>query len=472
MFAYIRNFILPVSSILICSLTSCNKKFESDNYSAYFGGEVINPLSRYVLFCKDNKVIDTLTLDDKNRFFKKFDSLTPGMYTFRHDPEYQYVYFDKNDSLMVRINSGDFDNSIVFCGRGDQKNNFLMEMYLKNESDKNNMFNLFDKDYNSFSKSIDSIYARKKAFYLRKKTEINWDENFDLFAKASLEFNHLAKKEIYPFAHERRTGEEINTKLPKEYYDFRKEINFNNAKLTNYSPFVRYLTAMLNNVAYSDPNHHFNLEESAIESNIKKLNIADTLFKNEKIKNSVLNNIAFMYLLEDQNMHNKKKFFDRYSQLSTDNSNHNEIKKISDAIQSLTEGKKLPPADLSNLNGEKVDLAALTKGRQTVLFFWTSNAKAHMVTVHKKVSALKKKYPATNFISINVDDSEQEWKQILAQYQFENEDTNELRSNNFEALKDHWVITKIQRTILLRPDGTIKNAFVSLFDADFEKNLK
>ena len=190
---------------------------------------------------------------------------------------------------MVRINTGDFDNSIVFCGRGDQKNNFLMEMYLKNESDKNNMFDLFDRNYDQFSKSIDSIYARKKAFYLRKKTEINWDDKFDLYAKASLDFSHLAKKEIYPFAHERRTGEAISTKLPKDYYNFRKEIDFNNAQLTNYSPFVRYLTAMLNNVAYSEADNTFNLEETAIENNIKKLNIADTLFKNEKIKNSVLN---------------------------------------------------------------------------------------------------------------------------------------------------------------------------------------
>ncbi|WP_347069572.1 thioredoxin-like domain-containing protein [Flavobacterium sp. WV_118_3] len=470
MFAHIKNVLLPLSTVLICSLTSCNKKFESDNYTAYFGGEIINPLSRYVLLCKDNKVLDTLILDEKNRFFKKFDSLTPGMYTFRHDPEYQYIYFDKNDSLMVRINTGDFDNSIVFCGRGDQKNNFLMEMYLKNESDKNNMFDLFDRNYDQFSKSIDSIYARKKAFYLRKKTEINWDDKFDLYAKASLDFNHLAKKEIYPFAHERRTGEVVSTKLPKDYYNFRKEIDFNNAQLTNYSPFVRYLTAMLNNVAYSEADNTFNLEETAIENNIKKLNIADTLFKNEKIKNSVLNNIAFMYLLEDQNMHNKKKFFDRYSQLSTDNSGHNEIKKIGDAIQMLTEGKKLPDADLINEKGEKIDLNSITDGKQTVLFFWTSNAKAHMVTVHKKVNELKKKHPNLHFVSINVDDSEQEWKQILSQYAFEN--TTELHSANFEALKDHWVITKIQRTILLQPNGMIKNAFISLFDSDFEKNLK
>ena len=83
----------------------------------------------------------------------KFDSLTPGLYTFKHHPEYQYVYFDKNDSLMLRVNTFDFDNSIVYCGRGDEKNNFLMELFLKNDADRSLMYDKFDKDVKSFIKN-------------------------------------------------------------------------------------------------------------------------------------------------------------------------------------------------------------------------------------------------------------------------------------------------------------------------------
>ena len=104
----------------------------SSDYVAYFGGEIVNPSSPYVFFCRDNEVIDTLKIDKNNRFFIQFDSLAPGLYTFKHEPEYQYVYFDKNDSIMVTLNSKDFDGSLVFCGRGDQKNNFLVELFLKN----------------------------------------------------------------------------------------------------------------------------------------------------------------------------------------------------------------------------------------------------------------------------------------------------------------------------------------------------
>ena len=43
---------------------------------------------------------------------------------------------------------------------------------------------------------------------------------------------------------------------------------------------------------------------------------------------------------------------------------------------------------------------------------------------------------------------------------------------NYENTKKKFVIHKLGRTIILNADGTIKNAFVDLFDVDFENNLK
>lgn len=468
MFAYFKNLLLlPISYIVLYSLCSCNKDFKDDNYTAYFGGEIVNPNNRYVLLLKDNEVIDSILLDDKNRFFKKFDSLAPGMYTFRHEPEYQYVYFDKNDSLLLRLNTKEFDNSLVFCGRGDQKNNYLIEMFLKNEADRG--YGVFDKNYKEFTKSIDSSFAIKKAYYLRRKTEIGWDEKFDVYAKASLELDHLAKKEIYPIAHNRRKGEDICKMLPKNYYAFRNEIDYNNEELTTYVAFVHYMTAMLNNIAYKNCATEQDYEQSALASNIKKLNITDTLFKNQKIKNGVLNNIAFTYLLEDQNMANNKKFLDRYFELSTDKSKHNEIRKISSAAQNLIPGSKLPEQNFINSFGEKIDIKTIING-QTIVFFWTMSSKSHLEAVHKKAHQLKLKHPELTFIAINMDDSKEDWLKMLSTYDFK--DSIELHATDLQKLKDEWVITKIHRVMLLNPNGTIKNAFVSLFDADFEKYLK
>jgi hypothetical protein len=76
--------ILLVLIVFLSFCTSCKREFSNDNYVAYFGGEVANPSKPYVLFCKNNIVIDTLFLKKDNTFFKKFDSLTPGLYTFKN----------------------------------------------------------------------------------------------------------------------------------------------------------------------------------------------------------------------------------------------------------------------------------------------------------------------------------------------------------------------------------------------------
>ncbi|HLA54930.1 MAG TPA: thioredoxin-like domain-containing protein [Flavobacterium sp.] len=461
-------FIFFATSLaLLCA--SCNKEFKSGDYTAYFGGEVTNPTNPYVLFCRDSQVIDTLKLDKNNRFFIKFDSLTPGLYSFRHEPEYQYVYFDKNDSLMVSINSQDFDNSIVFSGRGDQKNNFLMEMYLNNEKDRENMFMVYDSDINTFNKTIDSNYAKNQKFYGSKKEEIQWSEDFDNFAKAALDFPYYSKKELYPVIHQLRTGNDVIEKLPKNYYAYRRKIDFNNAELSDFAPFVKYLTHMLNNVAAINYHNHFTEADLSLKTNINKLNIADTLIKNEKIKNTILNNIAFTYLLEDQNMVNNQKFLETYHKYSTDRSQKNEITKIGNAIQLLKAGNPLPKVKLYDTNGNMVSSDSLIN-KSTVIFFWTQKASTHLIEAHKKVLAYKKQYPNYQFVAVNLDDNQDKWKQVLANFKFDG--ITELRTSDFEDLKAKWAITKIHRTIVLSPDGTIKNAFTSLFDNKFEDNLR
>jgi peroxiredoxin len=416
---------------------------------------------------KDNEVLDTIYLDKNNRFMHKFDSLAPGLYTFKHDPEYQYVYFDKNDSLMVRLNAIDFDNSIVFCGRGDEKNNFLMEMYLKNEEDKATMYTVFDRNVTSFIKNIDSSFAVRKSFYLKRKAEIGWDATFDSLAKASLDFHHMTKKEIYPYAHQLRTGVNIRKALPSNYYAHRKDVNYESNELINYSPFIKYVNMMLNNMTYEKNNG--SLSENSIENNIEKLNLTKQLIKNEKTRNVVLNNVALMYLLEDQNMYNNTKFIERYLELSTDAALEKEIRTIYTSVQNLRVGNTLPKIELVNTKNEKINLTTLVS-KPTVLYFWTTHAESHMAIAHQKINVLQKKYPNYHFIAINIDDTQPNWNEALKKYQLNSH--FELHASDFEDIRNKWVITKIHRIIILNADGTIKNGFANLFDVNFENQLQ
>ena len=455
------------ASVLL--LSSCHKEFSSDNYTAYFGGEIISPNNNYVVLYKNNKVIDTIKLDKNNRFFKKFDSLTPGMYSFKHEPEYQNVYFDKNDSVMVRVNTKDFDESLAFCGRGDAKNNFLMELYLRNEQDKDKMFEVFDYDFNKFNAFIEKTNTNNTKLYNKRKEEIKWNNDFDIFATALLNFPQYTKKEIYPLVHKMRTGNDVIEKLPKDYYDYRKNIDFNVQALDGFSPYVMYIHHMLNNVSTIKYHNHLSEQNLALKTNVNKLNIADTLIKNKKVKNTILNNIAFNYLLEDQNMSNNNLFLDTYYKYSTDKTQKNEILKIGNAIQLLRPNFYLPRVHFEDMNGKIISSDDLIT-QNTVFFFWTKSAPTHLLEVHKKVIALKKKYPNFNFIGININDNNDEWREVLLKHNFN--PIQEYKSSDFDNLRAKWAITKIHRTIVVNSNKQIINAFTNIFDVDFENNLK
>ena len=462
------NFIkFIVFVILTSTFISCKDGFMGENYIAYFGGEIENPKNNFVVFMKNNKVVDTFYLDKNNRFFHKFDSLTPGLYSFKHDPEYQYVFFDKNDSLMIRLNSNDFDTTLMFCGRGDEKNNFMMELFLKDMNLKNNLFDVYEKSEKIFSKYIDSSNQNITNLYHKRKSFIKWSEEFDEVAKANIQLNYAYKKEVFPIVHEFKTGENIKNSLPKSYYNYRKKIDVNQANLLYYSPFINYMTSMLNNVVLTNTKGY--LDDMSLENNIKKLEIADTLIKNKHVKNLVVNNIANMYLLSDQCSVNNGKFFTLYSKMVSDQKMKVKVMETASNIQKLRNNNVLPEISVLDTNNKKVQLSELIT-KKTIIYFWSKQSESHSFYSHKKVDELKAKYPDIQFIAININNTQEDWLKEIKEKKYSN--SIELRAIDFEELQNKWVINKVYRTLIINKNGTINNAFVSLFDANFESYLQ
>lgn len=457
---FYKYFLFSLATLTL----SCNKKeIDTNDFSAYFGGEVINPRAQYLLFFKDNNVVDTLFIDKNNKFSIKFDSLTPGMYIIKHSDKTKYVFFDKNDSLNLRINTKDFEHASSFYGTGKNKNNFLLELFAFNIDNKNNLDFHYGKNYKKFKRSNDSLKDARTAFYLRRKTEIGWDNDFDLYAQAMLDFEYYSRLEIYPFAHLEYTNENIKDSLPTDYYNFRNKIDFNNEKLSQFKPFTRYLAIMLNSMV-SDQDF-----KTDYEKNIAKIKIVDSLISNQKVKNKILNNIAFVYLLEDQNIENNRAFLKRYLEISTDSTQQNEIVKIKNAINNLNDNNRLPNVELVDVNNKKF---AIDKNihKNTVIVFWTKNAINHYNSSQKKIDELTKSHPEYNFISINIDNDFDQWSKLV---KFRNNpNTIELQAKDFSKLKDLWIINRLNRTIILNSDGSIRKVFANIFDDDFQEKLR
>ena len=101
------------------------------------------------------------------------DTITSGLYTFYHEPEFQYIIIDENDNLQIRLNTLDFDESLVYTGKGSSKNNFLMDVFLRSENDELEINSKLDLAFDTFKNLVDSLYNKQmNSFKLFKENNI------------------------------------------------------------------------------------------------------------------------------------------------------------------------------------------------------------------------------------------------------------------------------------------------------------
>lgn len=443
------------------AMFSCQKKASNTNdMSAYFGGKISQAKSSYVLFCKDNNVLDTLFLDRNNEFGKKFESLQPGMYIIKYGNNTKYVYFDKNDSLHLRINGKDFENLSSFYGTGKEKNNFLLELFSKVRSDHNRFDMLFDKDYKTFIRNAQSMRDARMAMYLRRKTEIGWDNDFDHYVKAIIDFAYYTQLEAYSYLRLKNENNQ-SEELPEDYFAFRKKIDFNDESFAEFKPFTRYLSVLLSSITYEKSLH------SALDKNLFRMNIVDSLISNDKVKNKVLNNLAYSYLLEDQTINNNNVFLKKYVEMSSDSIQINEIKKLQQSINAFTKESKLKDFDFRDRDMKIIKLLD-TISKPTVITFWTKNALNHFKKSNDQIALIQQKHPEIQFVSINIDNDENVLK--MFESLFPRHSNIYLQATDFEELRDQWVILRLNRAIYINKNGYIVEGFINIFDDQLKLN--
>ena len=128
----------------------------------------------------------------------------------------------------------------------------------------------------------------------------------------------------------------------------------------------------------------------------------------------------------------------------------------------------MPELTLIDLKGTTISSKTLLKNK-CVVFFWTEDATAHLSASHKKAIEFHKQNPDYQFIAINIDNNHEKWIATLANYKFD--DVKEFRIKDFDELKEKWAFTKLQRTIVIDENGTIKYGFENMFDVNFVKCL-
>ncbi|MBT7623758.1 MAG: hypothetical protein HN595_04450, partial [Flavobacteriaceae bacterium] len=128
-----KSSIIIITFISFLLFTSCqlfNKKKHT-----YLAGKILKKTSEKISVLKDEKIINETSISENGNFYLELNNIKDGLYNFKHLPEFQYLILVKGDSLVLRLNALDFDESLVFNGNGSSKNNYLMDVFLNHEKE-------------------------------------------------------------------------------------------------------------------------------------------------------------------------------------------------------------------------------------------------------------------------------------------------------------------------------------------------
>ncbi len=467
---YSIRYIVSIT-LLSCSILGCGSSEKSNREFTYFGGEIVNPNTNYIVLSKADEPGDTILLDRNNRFFHKIENLKEGLYSFKHAPENQLVILEKGDSVLIRLNTLEFDESLVFTGDGARKNNFLIEMYLQNEIERERLRRTDLKlSPTYFKRNQDSLLKPKLVAYNKLTNKCELSPLAKKVTQACFTFDYFTRHELYFHSRYGIGGLDSTMDLPKAFFDYRKDINYSDHDLEKLYSYNRYLNYYFTNTSLSNAKDTKNIYKGRLGSTIHKLDHIDSIIDHPYIKNNLLRRVTTNFLLNSKNNKDSDIVLNHYLSVSSNKKSQRELKKLAKAIARLRPNKVIPDQELISSKGERTKLSALFNKPITALYFWSMESKDHYIRAHKKASYLSALYPEIDFIAINTDDDQtKNWLKTIKRHHYNLGMEYEFKYPKCSS--EELVIHSNNKVILVDQEGKIINAKANLFSSVFERQL-
>ena len=399
--------------------------------------------------------------------------MEPGLYTFHHGVELQMVLLEPNDSIMFRLNTMEFDESLVFTGKGAKKNNYLINLFLNSEIEEKAILGFSQLSADLFEDKLDSIRDSKLAKLQIFSAKQTTSSLFKELVEANINYDYYLSKEVYPFVNYTYTEREILESLPEDFYSYRGQLNYNENNLQDYFSYYSFLKHHFENMALAE---HFKrstdniFNRQSLDYSLIKLNLIDSLMKNEDIKNSLLAGSTIEFISNNKNVENYDAILKSFIDKSTNTDQKEYVSNIVSSLKELKSGNKLPDVKVFDVHNNELNLRFVTNNKPSVFFFWSQANLMHVKECHDKVNELKIKYPEVAFVGINANNENKElWKKTLEKYNLLDE-TEYIFKYPKEA-KQALAIYPINKVIIVNGKGLIENAHTNMFSINFEEEL-
>ncbi len=451
----LKYFYLLFTLVILGSCTT-----EKDT-STYFGGKIINPKTNYVLLYNQDDLVDSLFLDKNDKFIGEYRNLHQGLYTFRHGDEHQYVYIEPKDSILIRLNTWDFDETLVFSGLGANKNNILIDWFLEGEKENKNaeLNQMFKLDADLFKLKMDSLLSLRaekiKAFVAKNE---NLSKEYLDVLDVLVNFPVYIRFEEYPKYYKRYHRLKHFPKTNDDFYSYRKKININNDTLKYIGSFSNYIAYRLYNNVYS-----LGISRDSSAFTAAMLKTIDQNLTDEDLRNTFLYEMLVRDFLNKSTCSLNKDNFYTYFKLSTNIEDKKQVQRIINDVRFVHGGKKLPNFKITDYLNTQRSIKKVAKNKNTIVYFWNPkyNSKHYLI---KRMNYLSRKFPELNLVLVKIAKTETDYvKGIDIKQQYYLEPSS--KANEFLS-------SKLPRTLLINKKGKVVNGYANFNSYRIEKQIK
>lgn len=459
--------------LLLCGslITSCeNGRDDYPNY-AYLGGEIVNPTTDHVILKYHGNIIDTVDLDDRNRFSYKLENAEKGLYLLHHKPEVQNVHISPGDSLLLRVNTLAFDESLHFSGRGDEKNNFMSEMFLQDENNSQLLLSFHEYTPEVFLQKADSIKQERLNHLNTVSQKRKFSEDFIDLAREIINYENYDLKERYTYL-VKKYHKEFSKQFPTNFHDYRKEINFNSVALQCSPAYKRLLENYLINYSLSwcatselDEDDCYSLTNP---ENVKiRLRKAGELVQVPTIKENLLEKIAVRGIVMAESRKDIVSILEELKAQKLSGEDLEEMEQLGRIQLAYLPGTSLKGVPLLNMAGQLVKMGDIVK-KPTVIFLWSVYNGDH-VEEHALINEYRKKYPEVQFVGINMDlDEEPAWRVSVRRHNYNPNTEYQLGTTNINKEFFRYFLDK---TLFLDATAEVKVGDTFLTSPEFESRI-
>lgn len=399
------------------------------------------------------------------------DSVDTGLYIIQHRPETQNIYLEPGDSLLIRVNTLAFDESLHFSGKGNARNNFMAEMYLLDESNSDLLLEYYKANPSVFQKKADSISNERLSFLDKMSKKHKFSKEFVELALQTIAYERHDLFERYSYL-VNKYYKEYSQNFPKDFYDYREQVKFNEASIQCSPAYRRFIDNYLINKSFKwcakqsfDNNDCYSLTDN---ENIKsRIRMAGNLIQLPNLRRHFFSKLGSQGIIMAKNQEEILEIIALLEENGYPEEGVSDMKQLGSIQLAFLPGTIIRDVPLINNENDSIPFKDIIE-KPTIIFLWSIYHERH-ISDHELVKEYRKKYPEINFIGINLDVGEvTAWRMAVQKYGYSKENEFQLGPTEIDRkFFKHY----LHKLLFLNASGKviIGNAFINA--PEFESRI-